>query len=234
VLSVVAILLSSSQAFIFSALNTPTAGYNSSGDFRRYLALIVAAPNSESTWKWENIRPEELSECVPRWKMVFTWQAPMMLMAYAVAFFLAGLTVYICTPLFNGEVSTPGAKVRESHMKVQLIANNKHRHQSFTSQQLVSQARFLYTAPFMLTDSSILTRLWKLMIVHHPKRAHGHGLQPQFPSILGSPLEHRHLNSKKRRRSKEFQVRIQILRDIIVSNSLRHSKQYISEDQCLE
>lgn len=44
--------------------------------------------------------------------MVFTWQAPMMLMAYAVIFFLAGLTVYVCTPLFKGEATTFGGKVR--------------------------------------------------------------------------------------------------------------------------
>ncbi|KAI1447157.1 hypothetical protein F5Y02DRAFT_37456 [Annulohypoxylon stygium] len=36
-----------------------------------------------------------------RWNMVFIWQAPMMLLAYSVLAFLAGLTVYICTPLYN-------------------------------------------------------------------------------------------------------------------------------------
>ncbi|KAI2470336.1 hypothetical protein F4781DRAFT_441928 [Annulohypoxylon bovei var. microspora] len=36
-----------------------------------------------------------------RWNMVFTWQAPMMLLAYSVIAFLMGLTVYVCTPLYS-------------------------------------------------------------------------------------------------------------------------------------
>ncbi|KAI1647212.1 uncharacterized protein F4817DRAFT_365356 [Daldinia loculata] len=39
-----------------------------------------------------------------RWNMVFTWQAPMMLLAYSVVAFLVGLTVYVCAPLY-GECS---------------------------------------------------------------------------------------------------------------------------------
>lgn len=35
----------------------------------------------------------------------------MMLMAYSVVFFLTGLTLYVCTPFFNDEVWTDGAKV---------------------------------------------------------------------------------------------------------------------------
>jgi hypothetical protein len=111
VLSIVAILLSSSQAFIFGALNEPTPRFKSSGDFRRYLSLILALPTGGSPLMGEDIRRENLSNCIPRWKMVFTWQAPMMLMAYAVMFFMGGLTVYVCTPLFKGETSSPGGKV---------------------------------------------------------------------------------------------------------------------------
>ncbi|KAI1377435.1 hypothetical protein F4677DRAFT_57693 [Hypoxylon crocopeplum] len=40
-------------------------------------------------------------EVVVRWNMVFTWQAPMMLLAYSVIAFLVGLTVYICAPLYG-------------------------------------------------------------------------------------------------------------------------------------
>jgi len=42
----------------------------------------------------------------------------MMLMAYAVCFFLVGLTIYICTPLFNGEVSSPGGKTAIFYLAV--------------------------------------------------------------------------------------------------------------------
>lgn len=36
-------------------------------------------------------------------KMVFTWQCPMMFMAYSVCAFLAGLTILVCTPLIRRE-----------------------------------------------------------------------------------------------------------------------------------
>jgi hypothetical protein len=112
VLSVTAILLSSSQAFIFSALNAPTAGLNSSGDIRRYLALILVTSKQQASLCSENFPSGAFQDSHPRWKMVFTWQAPMMLMAYAVMFFLAGLTTYVCTPLFRGEFPNDEAKVR--------------------------------------------------------------------------------------------------------------------------
>jgi hypothetical protein len=41
------------------------------------------------------------SQYVPRRKMVFTWQCPLMFMSYSVCAFLAGLTVLVCTPLIH-------------------------------------------------------------------------------------------------------------------------------------
>ena len=38
---------------------------------------------------------------IPRKKMVFTWQGPLMFMSYSVCAFLAGLTVLVCTPLIR-------------------------------------------------------------------------------------------------------------------------------------
>jgi hypothetical protein len=78
----------------------------------RYLALIIVVPPDRLLHGVEDSMGEGSQNYAIRWKMVFTWQAPMMLMAYSVIFFLAGLTVYVCTPLFNGEVNTPGGKVR--------------------------------------------------------------------------------------------------------------------------
>lgn len=40
---------------------------------------------------------------VPRRKMVFTWQAPLMFMSYSVCAFLAGLTVLVGVPIVRGE-----------------------------------------------------------------------------------------------------------------------------------
>lgn len=40
---------------------------------------------------------------VPRRKMVFTWQAPLMFMSYSVCAFLAGLTVLVGLPILRGD-----------------------------------------------------------------------------------------------------------------------------------
>lgn len=159
VLSVFAILLSSSQAFIFNALNRPTLKPKSSGDYRRYLSMIMAHADLESIQSdRQSPRLDELSHAIPRWIMVFTWQAPMMFMAYAVTLFLIGLTFYVCTPLFNGEVTTQGGKVRLKRTTMKLRLSLLRRYQSSTSQFLGSRVPFLSTARSMLTDISISIR----------------------------------------------------------------------------
>jgi len=68
----------------------------------------------------EGVDPEGVrgtaKECSPRWKMVFTWQAPMMFMAYGVCFFIVGLTLYVCGPFFEGEMWTAGTKVTNDNL----------------------------------------------------------------------------------------------------------------------
>jgi hypothetical protein len=44
---------------------------------------------------------QETGKSIPRLKMVFTWQSPLMFMSYSVCAFLAGLTVLVCTPLIR-------------------------------------------------------------------------------------------------------------------------------------
>ncbi|OTA61065.1 hypothetical protein K449DRAFT_395771 [Hypoxylon sp. EC38] len=39
-----------------------------------------------------------------RWNMVFTWQAPIMLLAYSIIAFLVGLTAYVCAPLYSEDL----------------------------------------------------------------------------------------------------------------------------------
>ncbi|KAK8088568.1 hypothetical protein PG997_003529 [Apiospora hydei] len=43
-----------------------------------------------------------------RWNMVFTWQAPMMLLSYSIVAFLTGVTVYVCTPLYADDDTLGG------------------------------------------------------------------------------------------------------------------------------
>lgn len=47
------------------------------------------------------IGPEPIRVTI-RWNMVFTWQAPMMLVAYSVAAFFIGLVIYVSAPLYDG------------------------------------------------------------------------------------------------------------------------------------
>lgn len=45
---------------------------------------------------------ETRAEVEVRWNMVFTWQAPMMLMSYSVLFFISGLSIFVLAPLYDG------------------------------------------------------------------------------------------------------------------------------------
>ena len=146
VLSTFAILLASSEQFIFNTiqnskkdrkLETELAmilsinhdvrhepktedegdvwGRRTSGDMRDLEAeagLSVIAGLNSRVAVGENITTEKVQKSwwptkLPpvgiRWHMVFTWQAPMMLMAYSVVAFLVGLTVFVCTPLYDEE-----------------------------------------------------------------------------------------------------------------------------------
>ena len=84
-------------------------------DYQNYLQLIVTttheAPSVNEELSIRNApRLSVNTSFVPKWKMMFTWQCPMMFMAYSVCFFLSGLMIYVCTPLFNGQISTDGGK----------------------------------------------------------------------------------------------------------------------------
>lgn len=107
VLSILGILLSAQQIAVLHLLE---AGH-SHGDtssakayVNRYLPLMLTEIRQQ---RFEV--EEQMDGCVtmkewkPRWKMVFTWQCPMMFTSYSVCFFLSGLTIYVCTPLIRKE-----------------------------------------------------------------------------------------------------------------------------------
>lgn len=50
------------------------------------------------------------------YNMVFTWQAPMGLMAYSAIGFIIGLMVYVTTPLYDGSAFGGDSKVSGSSM----------------------------------------------------------------------------------------------------------------------
>ncbi|KAK0713704.1 hypothetical protein B0T26DRAFT_650859, partial [Lasiosphaeria miniovina] len=129
VLSLSALFLSSSLAFVFSTIkDSPTKP-----PLSKQLAMVVhlprprqgftAAGTSSAAAGGDNLGNQQLKDdqgnnaTAPptpiyaqdrdvrvrlRWKMVFTWQAPMMLMAYSVVGFIMGFVIYVCTPLYDG------------------------------------------------------------------------------------------------------------------------------------
>ncbi|KAF9880299.1 hypothetical protein CkaCkLH20_02253 [Colletotrichum karsti] len=119
-LSLFSILLASSEQFIFQTIDRSPKERN----IDKELAMILYIRRSRSVDPVHSpleevppipqIRaiklaeeggwfPKEMPLVEVRWNMIFTWQAPMMLMAYSALCFLAGLTVYVCTPLYVGQ-----------------------------------------------------------------------------------------------------------------------------------
>lgn len=83
-------------------------------DVRRFLPLILGEKVRASGSLSDAVRDEGdgVGEWRPRWKMVFIWQCPAMFMSYSVCFFLAGLTLFVCTPLIRGDRWDTGSNVR--------------------------------------------------------------------------------------------------------------------------
>ncbi|KAL0933630.1 uncharacterized protein CTRU02_210429 [Colletotrichum truncatum] len=119
-LSLFSILLASSEQFIFQTIHRSPKPRN----VDKELAMILYIRRSrnvepvhsplEEVPPIPQIReiklrekggwfPKEMPLVEIRWNMIFTWQAPMMLMAYSALCFLGGLTVYVCTPLYDGQ-----------------------------------------------------------------------------------------------------------------------------------
>ncbi|KAG7039349.1 GrpB domain protein [Colletotrichum scovillei] len=118
--SLFSILLAASEQFIFQTLHRSPTPRNVDKD----LAMILYIRRSrtvepvhsplEEVPPIPQIRaikikkkggwiPKEMPFVEVRWNMIFTWQAPMMLMAYSAICFLGGLTVYVCAPLYDGQ-----------------------------------------------------------------------------------------------------------------------------------
>ncbi|KAK3369948.1 hypothetical protein B0H63DRAFT_497164 [Podospora didyma] len=121
VLSLSALFLSSSFSFVFSTIkNSPTrpALSNEVAMVARlsrlvlYLQLLAVVPQGKMVASSIVPPPTQALRVAIRWKMVFTWQAPMMLMAYSVIGFLMGLLIYVCTPLYDGRDFDGESKVR--------------------------------------------------------------------------------------------------------------------------
>lgn len=119
ILSILGIMLAAQQTAVLQLLGKPPLiqqTINSDyapeiADVRRFLPLILrevarsaessSSRRAESAASWDG--DSVVGEWRPRWKMVFVWQCPSMFMSYSVCFFLAGLTLFVCTPLIRGD-----------------------------------------------------------------------------------------------------------------------------------
>ncbi|ORY14674.1 hypothetical protein BCR34DRAFT_560042 [Clohesyomyces aquaticus] len=107
VLSILGILLSAQQIAVLHALGPlpPTSKpEHIETAIRCYSPLLLANPNKL------NLSLPNLN-ATPRRKMVFTWQCPMMFMAYSVISFLFGLTILVCTPLIRRQEWNSGCNI---------------------------------------------------------------------------------------------------------------------------
>ena len=86
--------------------------YSVKEDVRRFLPLILGEVRARGSLT-DSVRDEGdwVGEWRPRWKMVFIWQCPAMFMSYSVCFFLAGLTLFVCTPLIRRDKWDTGSDV---------------------------------------------------------------------------------------------------------------------------
>ncbi|KAI1425681.1 hypothetical protein F5Y12DRAFT_355263 [Xylaria sp. FL1777] len=65
----------------------------------------LAHPGDRENGRLSTLRTNQASI---RWNMGFTWQTPMVLLAYSVIAFLTGVTIYVTTPLYIDDPSLGG------------------------------------------------------------------------------------------------------------------------------
>lgn len=118
VLSILGILMSAQQASVLEILGGRLKNDQSQECIRfirRYLRFLLREIYDVDTG---NMSGNSLSigTWTVRWKMVFVWQCPAMFMSYSACFYLAGLTIYVCTPFIRGDPWGAGSNV--SHASI--------------------------------------------------------------------------------------------------------------------
>ena len=113
ILSILGILISAQQVTVLDLLGAQPRTDSSSERIRfvrRYLSFILREDRSQAAGN-DPDRLSGIGAWSVRWKMVFIWQCPVMFMAYSVCAYLAGLTIYVCTPFIRGDPWGAGSKV---------------------------------------------------------------------------------------------------------------------------
>ncbi len=115
ILSILGLLLAAQQVSVLQLLGKPPTlvgeGYAEKEGVRRFLPLILTEVRPRQSRIDSTSSFDSVGEWRPRWKMVFIWQCPFMFLSYSVCFFLAGLTLFVCTPLIRGDKWNTGSNV---------------------------------------------------------------------------------------------------------------------------
>ena len=118
VLSILGILLAAQQISVLEILGPVPHASEASFEttLGRYVPLLLVQSNvTPSAAAHEHDKGNMGGICwVPKWKMIFTWQCPIMFMSYSVCLFLAGLTLVVCTPLIKGQKWSGASNVSAS------------------------------------------------------------------------------------------------------------------------
>ena len=102
-ISVLGIVLAAQQIAVLQLIGQPPKkGAEKTADVRRYLPLMLSEVSQQAASRDLADESDGIGVWKPRWKMVFMWQCPTMFMSYSIIFFLSGLTILVCTPLFRG------------------------------------------------------------------------------------------------------------------------------------
>lgn len=126
VLSILAFIQSAQEVAVLQLLGQPPTLADSTSknrsDIQHYLPLMLSrVPQQGLNAECLDDR-DRIGKWRPRWKMVFTWQCPMMFLAYSTLFFFAGLTIFVCTPLIRGYSWNTGANVAMFYLATLAIA----------------------------------------------------------------------------------------------------------------
>ena len=127
ILSILGILLAAQQVAVLQLLGKPPtqadgADPSDKADVRRFLPLILTEvrrqrPRGSRTGADpSDCDGDPIGEWRPRWKMVFIWQCPSMFLSYSVCFYLAGLTLFVCTPLIRRDKWNTASNVSVSRV----------------------------------------------------------------------------------------------------------------------
>ena len=120
VLSILGVIQSAQQIAVLQLLGQlPTRandGFKDGAQVRRYLPLMMSEVSKQNTNAQRLIDRDGVGEWKPRYKMIFTWQCSTMVLSYSIIFFLAGLTILVCTPLIRGNGWNSGYNVSESFL----------------------------------------------------------------------------------------------------------------------